>query len=120
MCTTDDHEHYFVGCPSRLSQKLQREILRPKRRMIISGLSYRDYNDKTSNANTMKSDVYGLYFLSNPPFFDVALERETEGVSHRLVGNKPHRLARDRGLETEREIEERTAACSSMQTSKTD
>ena len=68
MCTTDDHEHYFVGCPNRLSQKLQREILRPKRRMIISGLSYRDYNDKTSNANTMKSDVYGLYFLSNPPF----------------------------------------------------
>ena len=31
--------------------------------MIISGLSYRDYNDKTSNAKTMKSDVYSLYFL---------------------------------------------------------
>ena len=31
--------------------------------MIISILSYRDYDDKTSNANTMKSDVYSLYIL---------------------------------------------------------
>ena len=31
--------------------------------MIIGGLSYKDYNDETSNANTMKSDVYSLYFL---------------------------------------------------------